>query len=210
MSNHSFEATGGGGAGFHGLVIISEEGYYDIVTGGGGTSIYSGSGGNGTAGNSSTIKKNNTLLISAGGGGAATASNRGGTAGTGGTLQNSLDTAYIIVSKNGNNGNTSGKGGYANGASGPISGHTWGESAWSACHYSGGNVGESYHGYVKLIYQGDSLDISGQEMEYKEPGTYTIAIPYKSVIQLNMVGGGAGGAQSYNSINICFYYFSQK
>ena len=157
MSNQGSSACGGGGAGFKGTVAITETADYVVTVGSGGISRarYQSTVDSGGA---TTISKGGVVVLSAGGGGGGSAWIGGASGGAGGVLSNNFLVVSSEVSTNGNNG-YGGNRVSTSGVDGPISGHTWGKSGWSAYGWAGGNVGSSYHGYVMIKYVGPLPDI---------------------------------------------------
>lgn len=204
--NRAGRATGGSGAFYDGYAYISDmrngKISLTITCGRGGRSCggargeYPGLSTNATA---TTIYSGNTnMILSIDGGtrGYMNGSYKKGVAGKGGLLGKiPLSERQKIARKQGNNGRVSTGAGDTSGAKSVYEGHTYGASGNTSSGWSGGSVTSSKHGYIRFKY------ICNETYEFKNPGTYTLVLPVKTVFKLTMcgAGGGAGAGSSLHS-----------
>jgi hypothetical protein len=205
-SNRAGRATGGSGAFYDGYAYISymRDGKIPltIICGKGGRSCggargeYPGLSTNGTA---SEIYSGNTNLVLSIDGGTRGFMNGAwdrGVAGKGGLLGKiPVSERQMISHKVGNNGQVGTGAGDTYGAQSVYAGHTYGASGNTSSGWSGGSVSSSKHGYIRVKY------ICNETYEFKNPGTYTLVLPVKTVFKLTMcgAGGGAGAGSSLHS-----------
>lgn len=204
--NRAGRATGGSGAFYDGYAYISDmkDGKISltITCGRGGRSCGGARGeypGLSTDGTASTIYSGKTYMILSIGGGQRGYMNGAyskGVAGKYGLLVKiPVSERQMISHKVGNNGRTATGAGDTSGAPSAYEGHTYGASGNTSSGWSGGSVTSSKHGYIRVKY------ICNETYEFKNPGTYTLVLPVKTVFKLTMcgAGGGAGAGSSLHS-----------